>query len=58
MAYRNHLRVAQYDSALIVVPLLHELKQKDAFPVPKTVAMIYRVDNVCLNFLGFEGDRG
>jgi hypothetical protein len=58
MAYHNRLRVAQYNSVLMVVPWGMNSTRRTPFRSRKTVAMIFRVDNVCLNFLGFEGDRG
>jgi hypothetical protein len=57
MAYRNRLRVAQYDSALTFVHRGMNSTRRTPFRSQKTVAMIFRVDSVCLNFLGFEGDR-
>jgi hypothetical protein len=51
-------RVSQHDSALMVVPRGMNSTRRTPFRSQKTVAMIFPVDNVCLNFLGFEGDRG
>jgi hypothetical protein len=33
-----------------------EYHQKDAFRVPKSVAWTFQVDNVCLNFVGFDDE--
>jgi hypothetical protein len=56
MARFSHFRIAQYDAALMVWPLSINSARRTPFLFQKTVARTFQVDNVSLNFMGFDDE--